>query len=55
MITLYFLLGTVFTLLMDLSIHYTKSSERLTLPEIWVFIVFWPIILVIFLKEFFSN
>ena len=55
MITLYFLLGTVFTLLMDLSIHYTKSSERLTLLEICGCVMFWPFILMVFVISFIKG
>ena len=45
----YLVLGILVTALLDISIHYTKSSERLTLLEIWGCVAFWPIVLIIFL------
>ena len=48
----YLLLGVVVAALLDLSIHYTKSSERLTMLEIWGCIMLWPIILLVFVVSF---
>jgi hypothetical protein len=42
-------IGVVVAALLDLSIYYTKSSDRLTLLEIWGCVAFWPIVLIIFL------
>lgn len=44
----YLVLGVLVAALLDISIHYTKSSERLTMLEIWGCIVLWPIILTVF-------
>ena len=48
----YLVLGILVTALLDISIHYTKSSERLTLLEIWGCVMFWPIILTVFVVSF---
>ena len=51
----YFIIGVVVTLLVDLSIYYSKSSSRLTFAEIWGSIIFWPLVLFVFLKGFFNQ
>lgn len=48
----YLVLGILVAALLDISIHFTKSSERLTFLEIWGCIVFWPIILTVFVVSF---
>ena len=48
----YLVLGILVAALLDISIHFTKSSERLTFLEIWGCIVFWPIILMVFVVSF---
>ena len=42
-------IGVFVAALLDLSIYYTKSSERLTVLEIWGCVAFWPIVLIVFL------
>ena len=42
-------IGVFVAALLDLSIYYTKSSDRLTMLEIWGCVAFWPIVLIIFL------
>jgi hypothetical protein len=51
----YLIIGILVAILLDTSIHYTKSSSRLTFLEIWGCVVIWPLVLVIFLKGLFSN
>jgi len=42
-------IGVFVAALLDLSIYYTKSSDRLTMIEIWGCVAFWPIVLIVFL------
>jgi len=42
-------IGVFVAALLDLSIYYTKSSDRLTMLEIWGCVAFWPIVLIVFL------
>jgi hypothetical protein len=42
-------IGIFVAALLDLSIYYTKSSDRLTMLEIWGCVAFWPIVLIVFL------
>ena len=51
----YLVLGTLITALLDISIHYTKSSERLTLLEICGCVMFWPFILMVFVISFIKG
>jgi len=51
----YLMIGVVVTLLVDISIHYSKLTSRLTFLEIWGSIIFWPIILYVFLKGLFNQ
>ena len=51
----YLVLGILVTALLDISIHYTKSSERLTLLEIWGCVMFWPAILMVFVISFIKG
>lgn len=51
----YLLLGVMVAALLDLSIYYTKSSERLTMLEIWGCIMLWPIILLVFVVSFIKG
>jgi hypothetical protein len=44
----YLLIGVIVAALMDLGIHYTKSSKRFTLLEIWGCTMCWPAILIVF-------
>ena len=44
----YLVIGVLVAVLLDISIHYTKSSNRLTFIEIWGCIMCWPIVLLIF-------
>jgi hypothetical protein len=47
----YFIIGIVFTALIDLGIYYTKSTSQFTLLEIVGSIIMWPIILIIVLYQ----
>ena len=51
----YLVLGFIVAILLDTSIHFTKSSERLTFLEIWGCIMFWPIILIVFVIGFIKG
>ena len=51
----YLLLGVLVAALLDTSIHYTQSSERLTALEILGCIVIWPIILIVFVISFIKG
>ena len=44
----YLVIGVLVAVFLDISIHYTKSSDRLTFLEIWGCIMCWPIVLLIF-------
>jgi len=48
----YLVIGVLVAALMDIAIHYTKSSSRFTLLEIWGCTMLWPIILVFFFLAF---
>ena len=48
----YLVIGLLVAALMDIGIHYTKSSSRFTLLEIWGCTMLWPIILVVFFFAF---
>lgn len=45
----YFIIGIIFTALIDLGIYYTKSTSQFTFLEIVGSIIMWPIILIIVL------
>ena len=45
----YFIIGIVFTALIDLGIYYTKSTSQFTFLEIVGSIIMWPIILMMVL------
>lgn len=51
----YLCIGVITAIVIDVTIHYAKSSERLTFLEIWGAIVFWPLVLYAFLKGFFNQ
>ena len=51
----YVMIGVVITLLIDLTIAYTKSSERLTFVEIMYSIIAWPLMLYVFIRGFFNQ
>ena len=51
----YLIVGFIITVLVDLTIYYTKSSSRFTFIEIWYSIILWPIVLYVFLKGFFNQ
>lgn len=42
------MLGVTIAALLDMTIHYTKSSSRFTFLEIWGCIMFWPLVLIVF-------
>ena len=42
----YFIIGIVFTALIDIGIYYTKSSSQFTFIEIVGSVIMWPIIVV---------
>lgn len=44
----YLMLGVTIAALLDMTIHYTKSSSRFTFLEIWGCIMFWPLVLIVF-------
>ena len=48
----YLVIGVLVAALLDIGIHYTKSSSRFTLLEIWGCTMLWPIILVVFFFAF---
>ena len=48
-------IGVVVAALLDLSIYYIKSSDRLTLLEIWGCVMFWPFILMVFVISFIKG
>jgi hypothetical protein len=54
----YLVIGALIAALLDISIHYTKSTTRFTLLEIWGCTLFWPIVLVLVIilciKSFFN-
>jgi len=51
----YIAIGVLVAIVIDLSIHYTKSSNRFTFAEIWGAILFWPIVLYVFIRGFFNQ
>lgn len=51
----YLVIGVLVAALLDISIHYTKSSSRFTLIEIWGCTMFWPLILIIFSIAFING
>ena len=51
----YLILGGMVAALLDISIHFTKSSTRLTFLEIWGCVMFWPIILIVFIIAFIKE
>ena len=51
----YLSFGVLVAVLLDVSIFYTKSSERLTFLEIWGCVMFWPFIVTAFLIGFIKG
>ena len=51
----YFIIGVIITIIIDVTIYFTKSSDRLTFAEIWGSILIWPLVLYVFLKGFFNQ
>lgn len=49
----YFLIGTLFTLGIDILGNYLKSDKSLNNIERIVTIIFWPISMFVFFREFF--
>ncbi len=41
----YFIIGILFTALIDYGIYYLKSSKQFTLLEIWSCTMLWPIMM----------
>jgi hypothetical protein len=48
----YFMIGTGFTLLTDLIIRFTESSEPYTTPEVLASILLWPVMVCVFIVNF---
>ena len=48
----YLVIGVLVAALIDIGIHYTKSSSRFTLLEIWGCTMLWPLIVIIFFFAF---
>lgn len=51
----YFLIGILTAIILDLYIHKTKITTRLTFIEIWGCIMCWPIVTVLFIITYFKN
>jgi O-antigen/teichoic acid export membrane protein len=47
----YLLIGTIFTLILDLLANYLKSEKRFNNIERIVVIVLWPVSMVVFFRE----
>jgi predicted membrane protein len=48
----YLVIGVLLAALLDIGIHYTKSTTRFTLLEIWGCTMCWPFVLVILFFAF---
>ena len=51
----YLVVGVLVAALLDIGIHYTKSSSRFTLLEIWGCTMIWPLILVVVVITFIKG
>jgi len=51
----YFLIGTIFTLCVDLLIRVIKTSEPYNIKEIFISIFIWPFIAIGMMKTFFKG
>lgn len=45
----YLVIGILVAALFDIAIHYTKTSTRFTLLEIWGCTMFWPFVILAFI------
>jgi len=50
-ITVYLVIGMIFTVLFDMLLRYGDTQEPLSIPEFLLSICFWPGILAIYLKN----
>lgn len=44
----YLVIGVTIAAILDMLIHFTKSSTRFTFLEIWGCVIFWPLIVLWF-------
>lgn len=51
----YFMIGTGFTLVLDLLIRFIKTSEPYTAREVLASIFLWPIMLIVFIVNFIKG
>ena len=51
----YFMIGTGFTLLLDLIIRFIKTSEPYTASEVLVSIFIWPVMIIVFIINFIKG
>lgn len=51
----YFLIGTIFTLCVDLLIRFIKTSEPYNIKEIFISIIIWPVIAIGMIITFFKG
>ena len=51
----YLVIGVLIAALLDIGIHYTKSSSRFTFLEIWGCVMLWPLILIIVIVTFING
>jgi hypothetical protein len=54
-ITGYLVIGAIVALIIDISIHMTKSSEPFTFSEIWAMILVWPFVILRVLRDLFNS
>jgi hypothetical protein len=51
----YFMIGTGFTLLLDLIIRFVKTSEPYTASEVLASIFLWPVMVIVFIINFIKG
>lgn len=51
----YLLIGVILAVILDLVIHKSKASTRLSLIEIWGCAMCWPVILIIVIVAYFIT
>lgn len=51
----YFMIGTGFTLLLDLVIRFVKTSEPYTATEVLASIFLWPVMVIVFIINFIKG
>lgn len=51
----YLVIGITVAAMLDIAIHYTKSSSRFTLLEIWGCVMFWPFVILVFIIGFIKG